>query len=97
MSGPGPREVAGVTGLWTWDSSVPGAEGAGVCDDEDRAKRAAAAWMTAHGADSGVVELVRLAAGGRTMVPHHEPTGVTLRARRGRDGRVRWAPARAAA
>jgi hypothetical protein len=83
--------LAPVAVMWTWDASAPGVAGAGVCDDEDRARRAAAEWMRANGADSGSAAEVRLAAGGRTLVPHHEPTGVALRARRGRDGRVRWA------
>lgn len=86
-----------MTVLWTWDSSAPGVEGGGVCGEEDQAKRAAVAWMLAHGAESGLVELVRLAVGARSLQPRHEPAGVTLEARRGRDGRVRWATARDAA
>ena len=83
--------------MWTWDASAPGAGGSGVCDDEDQARRAASAWMRAHGAAAGVAREVRLAVGARTLLPHHEPTGVALRARRGRDGWVRWASTREAA
>ena len=80
--------------MWTWEASVPGAGGSGVCDDERQARRAASAWMRAYGAAAGVAREVRLAVGARTLLPQHEPTGVALRAHRGRDGRVRWASAR---
>jgi hypothetical protein len=89
--------LAPVGVMWTWDSSAPGAAGGGVCDDEDQARRAASSWMLAHGAAAGVAREVRLAVGARTLLPHHEPTGVALRASRGRDGRVRWASLPAAA
>jgi hypothetical protein len=80
--------------LWTWESSAPGVAGSGVCEDKGRAQRTASAWMRANGADSGSAAEVRLAAGARTLVPHHEPTGVALRARLGPNGRVRWESAR---
>jgi hypothetical protein len=83
--------------LWTWDASAPGTAGSGVCDDEGQALRAASAWMRAHGGSAGVVTQVRLAVGARTLLLHHEPTGVALQARRGRDGRVTWAYVRDAA
>ena len=83
--------------MWTWDASAPGAAGSGVCGDEERARRAASEWMRDHGAAAGVAREVRLAVGALTLVPQHEPTGVALRARRGRDGSVRWTPARNAA
>jgi hypothetical protein len=86
-----------VTLLWTWESSVLDVGGSGVCGDKGQAKRAASAWMRAHGADSGTVRLVRLAFGAGSLTASHEPAGVTLRARKGRDGRVRWASVRAAA
>jgi hypothetical protein len=80
-----------VTTLWTWESSAPAAAGSGVCGDEEQARRTAAAWMRANGAESGTVEQVRLAVGTGNLLTRHEPTGVTLRARMGPDGRVRWA------
>ena len=83
--------------MWTWDASAPGAGGSGVCDDEGAARRAASEWMRAHGAAAGVAREVRLAVSARTLMQSHEPTGVALRARRGRDGSVRWTPARNAA
>ena len=76
--------------LWSWESSVPGAAASGVCGDIGRARRAASAWMRAHGADAGLLEEVRLAIGARSLLPLHERTGVALRGRRYRDGRVRW-------
>jgi Xaa-Pro aminopeptidase len=85
--------LAPVAVMWTWDASAPGVAGAGVCDDEDQARRATTSWMLAHGAADGVARQVRLSVGARTLLPHHEPTGVAFRARRGRDGRVRWASA----
>jgi hypothetical protein len=83
--------------LWTWEASAPGAGGSGVCDDEHQVRRAASAWMRAHGATAGVAREVWLAVGARTLLPRHEPTGVMLRARRGQDGSVRWESARDAA
>lgn len=64
---------------------------------KEEAVRAASAWMLANGARSGTVERVQLALGAGNLLTRHEPTGVTLRARRGRDGRVIWSPARDAA
>jgi hypothetical protein len=78
--------------LWTWDASAPGAGGSGVCEGEHRARCAAAAWMRANGADAGTAREVRLAVG-VTLLPHYEPTGRALRARRYPGGRVRWAAA----
>ena len=82
--------------LWAWEASASGAAAAGVCDDIGQARRAASQWMRANGADAGLVEEVRLAIGAGSLLPHHERTGVALRARRYRDGRVRWRPAPAA-
>jgi hypothetical protein len=47
--------------------------------------------MRAHGAAAGVATQVRLALVAQTLMAGHEPTGVTLRARRCPDGQVRWA------
>ena len=85
-----------MTVLWAWEASAPGVAASGVCDDMGRARRAAAEWMRDHGADAGLVEQVRLAIGASSLLPHHERTGIALRARRYRDGRVRWRPARTA-
>lgn len=79
--------------LWAWEASAPGAAASGICDDADRAQQAASQWMRAHGADSGLLEQVRLAIGAASLLPHHERTGIALRARRYRDGRIRWQPA----
>jgi hypothetical protein len=76
--------------LWTWEASAPGRAAAGVCDDMERAQRAAAEWMCAHDADAGVLEEVRLVLGAGSLLTRHERTGRVLRARRYRDGRVRW-------
>jgi hypothetical protein len=83
--------------MWTWDASAPGAGGSGVCGNEGAARRAASAWMLAHGARTATAREVLLALGARTLQPRHEPTGTAFRARRGQDGRVTWAPARDAA
>lgn len=79
-----------MTVMWAWEASAPGTAAAGVCDDIDRARRAASRWMRAHGADAALLEEVRLAIGVKTLLLHHERTGVALHARRYRDGRVRW-------
>lgn len=83
------------TVLWSWTATVPGSAGGGVCGEAARAQRAAARWMRAHGAGSGVVEEVRLAVGTGNLLTRHERTGTVLRARLGRGGRVRWARNRA--
>lgn len=82
-----------MTLLWSWSASGPETSASGVCHDLARARRTAAEWMRAHGADAALLEEVRLAIGARSLLSHHERTGVALRARRGRDGRVRWRPA----
>jgi hypothetical protein len=46
--------------------------------------------MRANGAEDGLLEEVRLAIGAASLLPHHERTGAVLRARRYRDGRIRW-------
>ena len=82
-----------MTVLWAWEASAPGVAASGVCGDICQARHAASAWMRAHDADAGLLEEVRLAIGAGSLLPHHERTGVALRARRYRDGRVRWRPA----
>jgi hypothetical protein len=82
-----------VTFLWAWSSSAPAAAASGVSGDMGRARRAAAQWMRANGADASLLEEVRLAIGARSLLPHHEPTGVVMPADMCRDGRVRWRPA----
>ena len=84
-----------MTLLWTWKVSGHGTEASGVCGERDRAKHEVSEWMLAHSIDAGRVEQVRLAFGSGNMLTRHEPTGIALRARRGRDGRVRWACERA--
>lgn len=81
-----------MTSLWAWESSAPGAAAAGVCDDMGQARRTASSWMRAHGADAGMLEEVQLTISARSLLPRHERTGVALRARRDRNGRVRWRP-----
>lgn len=46
--------------IWTWDASVPGCRAAGTCHDEQRAMRAAEAWMREHSATAARVAPVRL-------------------------------------
>ena len=79
-----------MTALWAWEASAPGVAAAGICGDFGQARRAASRWMKAHRADAGLLEEVRLAIGTRSLLTRHERTGVALRARRCRDGRVRW-------
>jgi hypothetical protein len=76
--------------MWAWEATAPGSAAAGVSDDIGRARRAATEWMRSHGADAALLEEVRLAIAAGSLLPHHERTGVALRARRYRDGRVRW-------
>lgn len=79
-----------MTFLWSWSAVAPGVAASGVSGDMSRAQRAAAGWMRANGADAGLLEEVRLAIGAGSLLPHHERTGTVLRARRYRDGRIRW-------
>jgi hypothetical protein len=81
-----------VTLLWTWEASAPGTAAVGVSEDMAQARRAASRWMCAHRANARMIEEVRLAVGVRGLLPLHERTGVALRARRDRKGRVRWQP-----
>ena len=71
-----------MTFLWAWEASAPGAAAVGVCDDMGQARRAASRWMRANSADTGLLEEVRLAISAQSLLPHHERTGVALRARR---------------
>ena len=73
---------------WTWDSSVPGAEGCGVSDGEIEARDAAAEWMEEHQATAARAEPVRLDAVDLAYVP----AGRGIEA--ARDGnRITWRPA----
>lgn len=83
-----------MTLLWAWQASVPGAAASGVSGDMGRAQRAASQWMRANGADAGLLEEVRLAIGAGSLLVDHERTGTALRARRYRNGRIRWRTAR---
>ena len=84
-----------MTTMWAWAASAPGAAAAGVCGDIGQAQRAASRWMRAYGADAGLLEEVRLAISAENLLPRHKRTGTALRARRYRDGRIRWRPAAA--
>lgn len=79
-----------MTFLWSWSAVAPEAAASGICGDIGRARRAASDWMRAYGADTALLEEVRLTIGAGSLLPHHERTGVALRGRRYRDGRVRW-------
>jgi hypothetical protein len=76
--------------MWAWESSAPGAAASGVCADAGSAQRAASAWMRANGADAGLLEEVLLVLGAGGLLTRHERTGRVLRARRYRDGWIRW-------
>jgi hypothetical protein len=77
--------------MWTWEASVPGAAGGGASADETRARRAAAAWMRDHGANTAVLEQVRLAVG-MSLLPVYERTGLILAGRLYQNRRVTWTP-----
>jgi hypothetical protein len=78
--------------LWSWESQAGGQCGGGVSGDEKRARRAAAAWMRAHGAGAALLEQVRLAVGD-SLLPVYERTGLALAGRLHRGRRVIWRPA----
>jgi len=76
--------------LWIWEASAPRTAASGVCGDVGQAQRAAAERMRANGADTALLEQVRLAISAGSLMPNHERTGTILQARRYSDGRIRW-------
>jgi hypothetical protein len=78
-----------MTVLYSWDSSAPGIDGAGVTGTEDSARKAAVAWMRRHRADCAVIERVRLSSSTR-LIPGYLPTGYALAAERRKNHRIVW-------
>jgi hypothetical protein len=78
--------------LWAWSSTAPGITGAGVSDDQERAARAAAQWMTAHGAATALLEQVRTALAS-DLIDGYMRTGARLAAVRHGNGHVTWTQA----
>jgi hypothetical protein len=72
--------------MWTWDCSVPGRSAAGACHDEQRALRAAEAWMREHRAAAARVAPVRL----DVMESGYVPAGLPLEAVRHGNDRISW-------
>lgn len=75
---------------WTWDGWGATCSGAGVADDEDSARRSAAAWMQASGADHARVEKVQASTDISTLMNGYARTGYGWDAERRPDGRIRW-------
>jgi hypothetical protein len=75
---------------WAWKSDAPTAGGCGPSDDQEKAKKAAAKWMDAHGADRAVVEEVLIVSDAWT--PLYVPVGTrrSFQADRDESGAVRW-------
>jgi hypothetical protein len=78
--------------LWAWSSAAPGITGAGVSDDQERAARAAAQWMTAHGAPRALLEQVRTALA-PDLIDGYMRTGARMALIRHGNGHVTWTPA----
>ena len=76
---------------WAWDGAAEGSAGCGVSDDEDRAREAAEAWLTANPHGTAVLGTARLNDGPTTLSVHWTSTGRARRSRRQRDGRITWA------
>lgn len=76
--------------MWAWDAVAPGRSAAGTCADEQRAQRAAEAWMLANGADSARLEQVNLTLAAGTLLMSYERTGVARTACRHGNGHITW-------
>jgi len=76
---------------WAWEATALGAGGCGVSDDEDRARRAAEAWLAAHPGAVAVIDTARLAYGTSTLAACWARDGRPARSRRLPDGRITWA------
>lgn len=75
---------------WAWDGVAPGVTGCGVSDDEERARRAAEAWLAANPGGTALLGLARLDVGLRVLSSSWEPAGRQRRSRRLRGGRIGW-------
>jgi hypothetical protein len=75
--------------MWEWDCSVPGRSAGGACHDEQRALRAAEAWMREHRAAAARVAPVRLDVMGCAYVP----AGQAFEAARHGNNQITWRPA----
>lgn len=82
---------------WAWTSQAPRAGGCGLSDDQEKAQKAAAKWMDAHGAERAVVEQVLIVHDAWT--PLYVPVGTrrSFQADRDDGGAVRWRAGQTAA
>jgi len=85
------RQGDSVISGWAWEGTGPGAGGCGVSDEEDRARQAAEAWLTAHPGAVAFLGTARLADGTRTLTAYWATDGHSRRSRRLPDGRITWA------
>jgi len=76
---------------WEWEAAAEGVTGCGVSDDEDRARKAAEAWLRANPEGTAVLGAARLAVGTTTLSAYWARAGRARRSRRLRDGRIVWA------
>jgi hypothetical protein len=79
-----------ITG-WAWEGAAPGGAACGVADDEDLARLAAEAWLTANPGATAVLDTALLADGTTTLSAYWSRDGQARRSRRLRDGRITWA------
>ena len=77
--------------VWLWDAGST----CGVTGDRQLARKAAAAFLRAGGADAARVEEAFLVSGARTLAMVYDRTGTGWSAHRSRSGRISWTPLRA--
>jgi ABC-type sugar transport system substrate-binding protein len=76
---------------WEWEGAAAGRAGCGVSDDEDRARKAAEAWLNANPQGTAVLSAAWLADGATTLSAYWARTGRARRSQRLEDGRIVWA------
>lgn len=84
---------------WQWEGAAPGVTGCGLSGDEERARRAAEAWLAANPAGTAQFGLACLSDDLRALSASWRPFGERRRSRRLPGGRITWGrvPARHAA
>jgi hypothetical protein len=77
--------------VWVWDADgTAGRSASGVTDDEETARRAARAAITATGAQTATVEWALHIGGGDRMTSGYLRSGSGWTARRQDDGTISW-------
>lgn len=75
---------------YTWEAAGPARRRMGVTDDRLTAQRTAAACLRNGNATTARVDEARVDLGIVTLTSGYVPTGKAWRARKSKDGRIRW-------